>query len=263
MVSGGNMANFLAFVAARYAKTPWDIRKTGNYGDKRRLTAYVSREAHTWIDKATDVCGLGADAIRWVAVDDQGRMKLDELGEQIEADRKNGCVPFFAVGTAGSVSTGAIDPLRDMAELCREHDVWFHVDGAYGAPAAVLPEAPDDLHALTLADSVAVDPHKWLYCPIEAACVLTKHADALQNAFSFQPDYYRVDRKQATGIDYYQLGMQNSRGFRALKVWLALRNAGRKGYCDSIRGDIRLAEKLFEIIRSKESLRAPNSRHAA
>jgi glutamate/tyrosine decarboxylase-like PLP-dependent enzyme len=248
MVSGGNMANFHAFIAARKAKLPWDIRRDGNYGDSRRVTAYVSAEGHTWIDKAADVCGLGADSIRWVGTDSHGRMRLDLLRAQLKADLDSGCLPFFVAGTAGSVSTGAIDPLRDLAALCREYSLWFHVDGAYGAPAAVLPESPDDLHALAMADSVGIDPHKWLYCPIEAACVLTKSKDALKNAFSYRPNYYRSDSGEESGTDYYELGMQNTRGFRALKVWLSLRQAGRDGYREAIRGDIRLAEQLHELV---------------
>jgi glutamate/tyrosine decarboxylase-like PLP-dependent enzyme len=248
MVSGGNIANFHAFVAARTAKAPWGIRKQGNYGDERLLTVYVSTETHTWIEKAADVCGLGLDAIRWIEADRDGRMQVDRLRAQIAADRQNNCLPFLVVGTAGSVGTGVIDPLRDLAALCREEDLWFHVDGAYGAPAACLPEAPDDLHALSLADSVALDPHKWLYCPIEAACVLTRHKNALREAFSFRPDYYHFKESQASATSYYELGMQNTRGFRALKVWLALRRAGREGCQDSIRNNIRLAEELFASV---------------
>lgn len=245
MVSGGNMANFLAFVAARAAKAPWAIRETGNAGGDRLLTAYVSSETHTWIEKAVDVCGLGAGAVRWIETGADGRMRLDRLREHIAADRNKGRLPFFVVGTAGSVATGAIDPLRELAAICRDEDLWFHVDGAYGAPAACLPEAPPDLHALDLADSVAIDPHKWLYSPIEAACVLTRHENALRNAFSFRPSYYSFDDAHESGADYYELGMQNTRGFRALKVWLGLRQAGRKGYQESIRGDIGMAAALY------------------
>jgi glutamate/tyrosine decarboxylase-like PLP-dependent enzyme len=256
MVSGGNMANFLAFVAARTAKAPWDLRKEGNYGDDRHLTAYVSVETHTWVQKAADVCGLGADGIRWIDTDAEGRMDVERLREQLDADRKDGRLPFLVVATAGSVSTGVVDPIRELAALCEEQDLWLHADGAYGAPAAVVSEAPDDLHALALVDSVALDPHKWLYCPIEAACVLTRHPSALQEAFGFYPEYYLFDSERETGIDYYEIGMQNSRGFRALKVWLALRNAGREGYREAIGTDIDLARTLYELAEAHPELSA-------
>ena len=148
------------------------------------------------------------------------------LRRQIEADAAAGDVPCIVVGTAGSVSTGAVDPLPDIAALCKEHGVWFHVDGAYGGFAAAVPEAPDDLRGLSLADSVAVDPHKWLYAPLEAGCALVRDPDALRAAFAYHPPYYHFDERATNYVDY---GPQNSRGFRALKVWLALRHVGRRG----------------------------------
>jgi glutamate/tyrosine decarboxylase-like PLP-dependent enzyme len=256
MVSGGNMANILGFIAGRTAQASWDLRREGNYGDSRRLTAYVSKETHTWVEKAADICGLGSEGIRWIETDDEGRLRVDQLREQIREDRSTGRLPFLVVATAGSVSTGVVDPVRELSALCRAENLWLHADGAYGAPAAVLPEAHDDLRALELADSVALDPHKWLYCPIEAACTLTRDPQALSNAFAFYPEYYLLDGAQDEGINYYELGMQNSRGFRALKVWLALRAAGRSGYEAVIRGDIELARRLYELAEAHPELRA-------
>lgn len=245
MVSGGNSANFHGFVAARQAAANWDLRNEGLYGEQRKLTAYVSKETHTWIEKAAEICGLGAASVRWIDTDDQQRMNMDALQRQVEIDEQNGFLPFLVVGTAGTVGTGAIDPLRDMAAFCKKQGIWFHVDGAYGAPAATLPESPEDLHALSFADSVAVDPHKWLHSPIEAACIMTRDPNALRNAFDFRPDYYLFNDDDKSGIDYYQHGLQNSRGFRALKVWLGLRSAGREGYRAMFRQDIELARRLF------------------
>ena len=260
MVSGGNMANILGFIAGRTAKAPWDMREVGNHGDPRKMTAYVSAETHTWIQKAADICGLGADSIRWIDTDAEGRMRIDDLEMRIAKDREDGCLPFLVVATAGSVSTGVVDPVRQLAGICRAENLWLHADGAYGAPAAVLPEAPEDLRSLRLADSVALDPHKWLYCPLEAACVLTRDPDALKNAFAFYPQYYMLGEEQDEGTNFYQLGMQNSRGFRALKVWLALRAAGRTGYEESIREDIRLAERLYENVAAHREFE-PGSVH--
>lgn len=256
MVSGGNSANFHGFVAARQAVSQWDIRKHGLYGDSRRLTAYVSKETHTWIDKAAEICGLGADAVRWIDTDSEQRIELAALRRQVEADRRKGCLPFLVVGTSGCIGTGAIDPIRDLAAYCSEQGIWFHVDGAYGAPAAALEESPDDLHSLALADSVAMDPHKWLHSPIEAACILTRDPDALRNTFDFRPDYYHFNDEADSGIDYYQHGLQNSRGFRALKVWLGLRQAGREGYCESMRQDIALAKMLFDAVDQRRDFEA-------
>src|SRR6185436_11810729 len=140
------------------------------------------------------------------------RMDPLALRRGIEDDLRLGHQPFLVVGTAGAVGTGAVDPLPEIAAICREHDLWFHVDGAYGALAAALPDVPDDLRGLSLADSVAVDPHKWLYAPLEAGCALVKRPGDLRNAFSYHPPYYRFGEEALNFVDY---GMQNSRGFRA------------------------------------------------
>jgi len=161
------------------------------------------------------------------------------------------------VGTAGSVSTGAVDPIRELSEICRAHGLWLHVDGAYGAPAAVLPDAPDDLHALGLADSLAVDPHKWLYAPLEAGCVLVREPRHLSDTFGYHPAYYRFETEgEEPPINYYELGLQNSRGFRALKVWLGLRQAGREGYVRMIGDDCRLAAALHAHVGRHPELAA-------
>ncbi len=255
MVSGGNVANILAFVAARRAKVPWNVRADGLYADPRRLTVYASRETHTWIEKAADLSGIGTSSIRWVEADDDQRVKLDALEAQIARDLAAGCFPFLVVGTAGNVSTGAVDPLQEIAQIGKRHGLWFHVDGAYGAPAAALAESPPDLKALSLADSVALDPHKWLYCPLEAACTLVRDPNALMNAFSYRPPYYHFGADaQESGFDYYEHGVQNSRGFRALKVWLCLKHIGRSGYEQSIRDDIALARHLHSAVRAQAEL---------
>jgi glutamate/tyrosine decarboxylase-like PLP-dependent enzyme len=245
LVSGGNMANFICFLAARTAKAGWNMRKAGLPGATTRLVAYASSETHTWIQKAADLFGFGTDAIRWIPVDERQRMNTDALRKQIAADRDQGHQPFLVVGTAGSVSTGAVDPLPEIASICRESDLWFHVDGAYGALAAAIPDAPDDLRALSGADSVAVDPHKWLYAPLEAGCALVRRADHLRNAFSYRPPYYHFDEDMTHLVDY---GPQNSRGLRALKVWLALQHIGRAGYVDTIAEDMRLSRTLHHLM---------------
>ncbi len=246
LVSGGNMANFVCLLAARAAKAGWDVREHGVVGESgRRLRVYASTETHTWVQKAVDLGGLGTSAIRWIPTDARLRMDVDSLRRHIEADAAAGDVPCIVVGTAGSVSTGAVDPLPEIATVCREYGVWFHVDGAYGGFAAALPDGPDDLHGLSLADSVAVDPHKWLYAPLEAGCVLVREPAALRAAFAYHPPYYHFDEHATNYVDY---GPQNSRGFRALKVWLALKHVGASSYRRMIADDIRLSRAMAEAI---------------
>lgn len=250
MVSGGNMANMVALLAARRARADWDVRQDGLRGGGAPLVVYASGEAHTWLQKATDLFGLGLGAIRWIETDRDQRMKVSDLERAVAADRKARNRPFFVVGTAGTVSTGAVDPLVDIGALCRRHELWFHVDGAYGAPAAALPEASADLKALSLADSIAVDPHKWLYAPLEAGCTLVRDARHLHDAFAFHPRYYAFadGGSDEPPTNFHEYGPQNSRGFRALKVWMALRQVGRSGYERMIRDDIELARVMHQAV---------------
>jgi aromatic-L-amino-acid/L-tryptophan decarboxylase len=252
LVSGGTMANFVGFFAARAARAGWNVREEGLATRGRVLRVYASAETHTWLQKATDLSGLGTAAIRWIPVDADLRMDVAALEAQIEADRSAGDVPLMVVGTAGSVSTGAIDPLPAIAAVCREHGAWFHVDGAYGGLAAAVPDAPADLRGLAEADSVAVDPHKWLYAPLEAGCALVRDTEALRRAFLYHPPYYHFEDELAT--NYVDYGMQNSRGFRALKVWLALRQAGASGYRRMIADDIALSGRMAHAVRAHAEL---------
>ncbi len=250
-VSGGNMANIVCFLAARQAKAGSDVRTKGVEG--ARLRAYCSKETHTWIQKAADITGLGTDAVRWIAVDKEMRIDLRALRTQICDDIAAGDKPFLVVGNAGTVSTGAMDPLPELAALCREFDLWFHVDGAYGGFAAVVPDAPAEFDGLSEADSIAVDPHKWLYAPLEAGCALVRDVAKLRDAFAYHPPYYHFG---VEAINYFDLGPQNSRGFRALKVWLALQQVGLDGYVQMISDDIRLSRAMFDHIANYPELDA-------
>jgi aromatic-L-amino-acid/L-tryptophan decarboxylase len=169
----------------------------------------------------------------------------------IADDRGAGRRPLMVVGTAGTVSTGAVDPLHAIADVCRAQGIWFHVDGAYGGFAAAVPGAASELDELARADSVAVDPHKWLYAPLEAGCVLVRDPAALRAAFAYHPPYYHFGVEATNYVDY---GLQNSRGFRALKVWLALRQVGRQGYVRMIGDDLALACRLRERVAAHPEL---------
>ena len=250
-VSGGNMANIVCFLAARQARAGTDVRSKGVEG--ARLRAYCSKETHTWIQKAADIAGLGTDSVRWIAVDSELRIDVGALRAQIRADLAAGDRPFMVIGNAGTVSTGAIDPLHELAMLCREMDLWFHVDGAYGGFAALAPDAAAAFAGLSECDSLTIDPHKWLYAPIEAGCALVRDVSKLRDAFAYHPAYYHFG---VEAINYFDLGPQNSRGFRALKVWLALQQVGREGYVQMISDDIRLSLAMFERIANYTELEA-------
>ena len=258
LVSGGNMANIVCLIAALRAQAGWDVRAHGvGGGAGRRLTVYASSEVHTWLQKGADICGLGIDSVRAVPVDASLAMDVNALLAQISEDRERGLQPAVVVGTAGTVSTGAIDPLPELAAICRKNGLWFHVDGAYGAPAAMIEQAPAALAALALADSVAVDPHKWLYAPIEAGCSLVRNREALHDAYAFHPPYYKFEGDAADPpTNFHEWGPQNSRGFRALKVWATIRQVGRDGYRRMITDDIALAREMYALAEREPELEA-------
>jgi len=247
LVSGGNVANYVGVLAARASVGKgWEIRKAGlRAGQEGRLTIYCSSETHTWIEKAADLFGLGTDSIRLIPADGALRMNTGALEEALARDRTDGNRPFLVVGTAGSTSTGAVDPLPELARICREEGLWFHVDGAYGGFAALVPGAPEDLAGIAQADSVAVDPHKWLYSPLEAGCAIIRDPKLLRDAFSYHPPYYHFGVEATNFVD---LGPQNSRGFKALKVWMGIRQVGCKGYRSMISQDMDLARHLYAIV---------------
>lgn len=254
LVSGGNMANFVGFIVACHNQVPWDLRTDG-WNGKPSVAVYASTETHGWLEKAADICGLGTKSIRWIDTDDQLRLRPDSLAKQIDEDKSEGVLPLMVIAAAGSVGTGAVDPLMRIAEICRQHKLWLHADGAYGGFAAMLPDAPGDLKALALADSVAVDPHKWLYAPLEAGCALVKDPALLKKTFSFHARYYRFDETGGEPpVNFLEHGPQNSRGFRALKVWLGLSQAGRKGYREMLETDVALAGELYRIASSHPEL---------
>jgi glutamate/tyrosine decarboxylase-like PLP-dependent enzyme len=195
--------------------------------------------------------------VRWIDTNANQQMKVNALEKQILADRAEGHLPFLVIGAAGTVGVGAIDPLPEIASICKTLDLWFHVDGAYGAPAAMLPEASAQLKGLSEMDSIALDPHKWLYSPLEAGCALVRNPQNMIDTYSHRPAYYSIDgSKENPPINYVDFGLQNSRGFRALKVWLGLRQVGREGYIQMIRDDITLAQALYKAVGAYPELEA-------
>ena len=261
LVSGGNMANFVCVLVARRIKSPWDVQALGVGRSEKgsTLRIYASTEAHNWIKKAADLFGFGTDCIHWINVDKDLRMDSEELRRAIREDRDAGLLPFMVAGTAGTVSTGAVDPLKKIADICKENDTWFHIDGSYGAFAAILPDSSEDLKAFKYADSLALDPHKWLYAPLEAGCALVRKAEYLPMTFGHKGTYYHLsqhDESEVLPTNFYEISPQNSRSFRALKVWLALRQVGKEGYVKMISDDIRLSREMFNHVRKNANLEA-------
>ncbi len=257
LVSGGNMANLTAFLTARTAKASSDIKVGGLVNMPGEMVFYCSKATHTWIDKAAVLFGHGSNAVRWIPTDATNRMDTAILARTIEEDSKKGKIPFLVIGNAGDVSTGVVDNLNEIAAVCKAHNLWFHIDGAYGAPAAVIPEYKNLFDGMQEADSIALDPHKWLYAPLEAGCTLVKNPQYSIDTYSAHPVYYNFEAStDEPTLNYYEYGFQNSRGFRALKVWLALQQVGRSGYIRMITEDIKLSQFLFSEAQRHPELEA-------
>jgi aromatic-L-amino-acid/L-tryptophan decarboxylase len=257
LVSGGNMANFTGFLAARTAKMPATIKDEGISAESEKPVVYCSKTTHTWIEKAANLFGMGSKSIRWIETDSSNRMDTEILEQSIIKDLNNGFRPIMVVAAAGDVSTGVVDDLKSIASVCNTYNVWFHVDGAYGIPAAILPEHKKQFEGIGEADSIALDPHKWWYSPLEAGCTLVKNPIHLTNTFSTHPEYYNFSgNEEEPAHNFYEYGLQNSRGFRALKVWLILQQAGRNGYMEMIREDIELSRYFFKMAENHPELEA-------
>jgi glutamate/tyrosine decarboxylase-like PLP-dependent enzyme len=256
-VSGGSMAALTGLAVARHVKSGFDVRAQGVQSATPRLVCYKSSEGHGCNQKAIELLGIGNDNLRIIERDRFQRMIPNALEEAIRNDLAAGHRPIAVIASAGAVNTGTIDPLSEIADVCERHKVWLHVDGAYGAPAILSEKYRQELAALSRADSVALDPHKWLYVPVEAGLVLVRDAEAMRSAFSLVPPYLRTDGS-ITGVGglpwFSEYGFQQTRGFRALKVWMALKHHGAAGYRRAIERDIALAEHLAGLIRKDTDL---------
>jgi glutamate/tyrosine decarboxylase-like PLP-dependent enzyme len=249
LTSGGSVANLIGLAVMRHVKTEGRVRALGMGGTQPALIVYTSSEGHSCIQKGIELLGIGHANLRRIPCTLEWRMDMRALEAQIADDRAAGLTPACVAATAGTVNTGAIDPLDRIAELCRTERLWFHVDAAYGGPAALVPELADLYRGLEKADSVAIDPHKWMYVPVECGCALVKDAQAMRDAFSLVPPYLRDD----TALPWFsEFSIQQSRGFRALKLWIALRHIGLSGYRSLISRDIALARALQQRLRDAE-----------
>lgn len=254
MVSGGAMASFVALKAARDAKATWDVRREG-VRQGPPLAFYASDEAHVVIDRAADMLGMGLDGVRKIPTDGNRRMRMDALRERVNGDRDAGVLPVAVVGTAGTVGTGAVDPLQEIADFCADQDLWFHVDAAYGGPAVLADDLRPLLTGIDRADSLAFDPHKWMYTPHSGGCVLLRDSQRLVASFSALAAYIHEDKERSGhGTDLGMMGPQFSRGFQALKVWVSLLAHGRLAYGRRISHDAELARYMGDRVQERADL---------
>jgi aromatic-L-amino-acid/L-tryptophan decarboxylase len=260
LVSGGSMAGVTALAVARNKacrQAGWSVRERGVQDVRHRLIVYKGAEGHACHQKAIELLGLGSWNLRIVPSDSSLRIIAAALEEMIVADIAAGSVPVAVVATAGTVNTGAIDPLGQIADVCARHGTWLHVDGAYGAPAIITEGYHAALTGISRADSVAIDPHKWMYTPVEAGVVLIKDAEAMRETFSLVPPYLRTDGN-SLGVQgppwFSEFGVQQTRGFKALKVWMAIRALGVDGYRDLVEHDLHLASHMSERIKESGDL---------
>ncbi|MFD1645986.1 pyridoxal phosphate-dependent decarboxylase family protein [Haloarchaeobius litoreus] len=259
LTSGGTMANFTALLAALRKHTDFETTDLGlQETDRPRYTLYVAdHEGHSSVVRVADMLNLGRDAVRRVPSHDDFTMDVAALEQMLEADQANGDEPFCIIGQAGSINVSAIDPLDALADICAERDLWFHVDGACGAVGAMVPEFEPRYAGMERADSVTVDPHKWLFIPYECGAVLVREQEILARTFAMDASYLRGSVAETPEeFDYYEFGPQMSRGFRALKLWMTLKHYGQEGYQALLRKSVNCAEHLDTLVRAHDHFAA-------
>ena len=256
LTSGGSIANLAGLAAARDAAVPFDLARRGLRGEPGApLVLYASEEVHHAVIKAAAILGIGRDFVRLVPVDRRLRLDVAALRDAVRRDRRARLLPFAVAASAGTVTTGAVDPLREVWRLCRLERLWMHVDACYGGFAILAPSARPLLRALSLADSIALDPHKWLYLPVDAGCILYRRPDAARRAFRLEADYTRMfgaGRLEQTA--FWDYGPELSRRFRALKIWLALKHHGAELFSEAIEQDLQLAAVLADKVKATRRL---------
>ena len=247
LTSGGSSANLMGLCMAREAKLP--ANRTGVRGG----VVYCSSEAHFSTPKAAALLGLGQESVRLIACDEDFRIRIEDLRQTITQDLQEGKVPIAVVASAGTTTTGSIDPLIEVADVCEEFGLWLHVDGAYGALASLA--IPDAFQGLERADSLSLDPHKWLYQPAGCGCLLYRDSSAAKHAFSHSGEYAKtMSEDPIEGFAFFEESIELSRPFRALSLWLSLRYHGLRAFQESIREDLRLAQVLAHLVDTEPKL---------
>jgi glutamate/tyrosine decarboxylase-like PLP-dependent enzyme len=259
LLSGGSMASLTCLAAARHwgaANDGWNVRDEGLSDSRPRFVLYVSEEGHSCLRKAAELLGIGSAGVRTIPVNDGFQMDLNALRDAVSADRAKGNRPFCVAASAGTVNTGAIDPLEELADFCTDETIWLHVDGAYGSLGILVPDLAARYAGMGRADSIALDPHKWLSVPVECGCALVRDGRILREAFSLVPSYLRTEEgKGFGGLPWFsEYGFQQTRGFRALKLWMVLQHVGRAGLADLVARHVRLAKYLADLVDTTPDL---------
>lgn len=256
LTSGGSLANLAGLAAARESAVPYDLTRRGlRGGPGGPLVLYASEEAHHAVHKAAAILGIGRDFVRPVPTDRRLRLDVQALAELVRRDRRARLAPFAVAASAGTVTAGAVDPLRAIARLCRRERLWLHVDACYGGFAILAPSARPLLRGLSLADSIALDPHKWLYAPVDAGCVLYRRPEIARRAFRLDADYTRLFGSGALERSaFWDYGPELSRRFRALKIWLAFKYHGARVFAEAIEHNLAMAALLARKVRQAPRL---------
>jgi aromatic-L-amino-acid/L-tryptophan decarboxylase len=248
-VSGGSMANLTALGTARHVR----LESRGLRPDEG--VVYFSDQTHSSVERALRVLGTRPDRMRRIGSDGDFRLPLDALRAALAADRAADLVPFCVVANAGTTNTGAVDPLPELADLCREEDLWFHADGAYGAAAVVCERGRRALAGIGRVDSLSLDPHKWLFQPIECGCLLVRDRRLLQEAYAIHPEYLQDVHRDQEAVNFADRGIQLTRGFRALKLWMTIQVFGMDGLAAAVTRGFELAERAEAILREEGAWR--------
>jgi len=257
LVTGGTMANLTGLAVARQAKANFNLREQGLQNDRGpRLVFYASAETHGWCQKAAELLGLGNTSFRRVPVTSAHAIDLDALLSLIDQDRRQNMRPFCIVGNAGTINIGATDDLRALAEICREHNLWFHVDGAFGALVRFSDQLRPIVDGIELADSLAFDLHKWMYLPFEVGCILVRDPAAHAATFALRQSYFGDSDRGliAGGLPFADRGIELTRSFRALKVWMSLKSHGVNQFARLIEQNVAQARYLAGLIQTQSAL---------
>ncbi len=258
LTSGGSMANFTALAVARNTSAGYDVRREGVRAAGGPLTVYASKEIHSCNQKAIETLGLGSAGLRKIDINDDYTIDLDALARQVTADRSSGMIPFCVIATAGTINTGAIDDMDAIADFCANEGLWFHVDGCIGAVAVLADNVRDQLKGIERADSVALDLHKWMHIPFEAGCVLVRDASAHYDSFALIPEYLQRaadDGGLASGSLWFSdYGLQLSRQFRALKIWMSIKEHGLARFGRMMARNVDQARYLGDLIGRTDKL---------